>query len=90
MSPAAMMWPFATMSEVKPCTPPQVPVPPSNTTEPVSPSKPFSLEPFMTQTMGSAVPELVVEMGERWMVAPSVPIFAHQAFFGIGGDPGCS
>src|SRR6188768_2583195 len=53
---------------------------------PSSPSKPISLLPVRYQTIGSALPALLVEMGARLLESP--PSMApHQALDGMGGMP---
>src|SRR5262245_42077586 len=77
------MRPFTAMGDVHSLTPLHVSALVTRVF-PVSPSTPTSLPPLVYQTMGSAVPSVVVESG---------PIFdpesaAHQATDGLGGEPG--
>src|SRR5882762_8365895 len=80
-----MIRPLAAMGDVWRRTPAQSAVPPLNKVAPVSPSKALSLVPFTNQTMGFALPSVVVETGDRLRMLSSPAVVAHQTVLGVNG-----
>lgn len=83
---ATTMRPFTAIGDAHWRIPSQVPLPPLNTTSPLSPSTAFSLPLFMYQTMTSFMPSVVVVIGPVGRPESA----AHHATLGVGGEPAVS